>query len=829
MSITFIDKDGKKIEYFLEPLGVREDGSSKTWQAFAEGSITEITAKDLKGLTKIRDGLFTNCDKLATVSIPTNITEIGDNVFKNCDSLTDVLYEGTKEEWESIVIGSDNEVVTDSSYIYSETEPTKPGNYWHYDENGEKVVWEPFYSKGLEYAIHGSWCGVKGVGTCTDTDIVIPSTHEGLPVLKISSGAFRWNRSITSVYIPDSVTFIESTAFYYCESLTSVRIPDCVSTIGDQAFEGCTKLHSVNIPSRITFISKQAFRSCITLTNIVIPDGVRTIGNQAFAGCRNLTSVYIPDSVTSIEKQSFEGCTGVTSLTIGNSVTTVGDYAFYGLSSLTSLTIPDSVTSIGASAFSGLANLSSIHVGSNNEMYTIIGEGLYTKDGTGLLLYPAKGSLSTLHIPNTVTFIANNAFRGCTSLVSIDIPDSVMSIGESAFFDCDNITSITIPNSVTQLGDHVLRSCDELTTVIMGNGVSSIDSYVFYTSRNLNTIDFSSYKTVPTLKGSSAFGGLPSSLKIIVPAALYDEWIAATNWSNLASKIVKAEPQGSEGLEYTLNSDNASYSVSAIGTCTDTDIVIPEMYEGLPVTVLNPRRFYYNSTITSFTLPDSIVEIVERFDTMRNLRKITIGKGVNKLYRQFAFDCSSLNEIVVSDDNASLKSVNGNLYNKDGTTLIQYATGKTDTVFVIPNGVVQISLGAFATCKTLEEIILSNSLSQIGESAFYGCSSLRTIEIPNSVTTIDKATFSGCSSLTRLVIPNSVTSIGNTAFSGCEKILEYDFSSYTSVPTLGSNAFQNTNTNAKIIVPDALYDQWIAATNWSNMASYIVKASEYVA
>ena len=64
---------------------------------------------------------------------------------------------------------------------------------------------------------------------------------------------------------------------------------------------------------------------------------------------------------------------------------------------------------------------------------------------------------------------------------------------------------------------------------------------------------------------------------------------------------------------------------------------------------------------------------------------------------------------------------------------------------------------------------------------------------------------------------------------GCSALEVVDFSEATSVPTLHSvNTFQNTNSTFKIVVPDALYDQWIAARNWSSFANQIVKASEYI-
>lgn len=80
-----------------------------------------------------------------------------------------------------------------------------------------------------------------------------------------------------------------------------------------------------------------------------------------------------------------------------------------------------------------------------------------------------------------------------------------------------------------------------------------------------------------------------------------------------------------------------------------------------------------------------------------------------------------------------------------------------------------------------------------------------------------------------MIIPESITSIGEQAFYDCYSLIKYDFSQATAVPTLSNtSAFRFINQLCKIVVPDNLYDQWIAATNWSTYADYIYKASEVV-
>lgn len=145
----------------------------------------------------------------------------------------------------------------------------------------------------------------------------------------------------------------------------------------------------------------------------------------------------------------------------------------------------------------------------------------------------------------------------------------------------------------------------------------------------------------------------------------------------------------------------------------------------------------------------------------------------------------------------------------------------------IPDSVTSIGEGAFQDCITLPSIVIPDTVTTIGSYAFQNCNSLTSIVLPDSVTSIERYVFGGCNRLTSIVIPASVTYIGQSAFQNCSSCLEYDFSNCTSVPTLITYAFTGINANAKIIVPDALYDEWIAATNWANYASYIIKKSEY--
>jgi len=374
------------------------------------------------------------------------------------------------------------------------------------------------------------------------TSIVIPNG-----VKKCGNGAFTSCFSLKSITIPNSVTSISVSAFNGCHSLASIVIPGSVSDLGDSSFSGCVNLANFTIHDGVKSIGSSVFSGCRLLVSITIPNSVTSIGANAFNGCHALTSIIIPDGVTSIGDAVFQNCHNLASITMSDNLKSIGSKAFQYCYALTSITIPSSVTSIGTEVFYNCYSLKSVVLPDIGALSAGIFYGCYILDGItipnsvtsiGASAFSNCNTLKSITIPSSVTSLSSNSFYQCYNLDSIIIPDGVTSIGSSAFQYCVKLSKVEIPDGVTSIQNNTFQYCYSLTSITIPSSVTSIGTNAFYYCYGVKYFDFTSHTTVPTLSGASAFTGITSDCEIRVPAALYDQWIAATNWSSLASKIV---------------------------------------------------------------------------------------------------------------------------------------------------------------------------------------------------------------------------------------------------------------------------------------------------
>ena len=160
----------------------------------------------------------------------------------------------------------------------------------------------PVVTNPLRYSVNGGTVSVDGFNTPSD-DLEIPPQIDGMPVTRISDGAFQ-GTSIRSVRLPYGLTQIGANAFADCVNLTELSLPDSVTAVGTYAFSG-SGVSALRLSSGMTEIGESAFYGCACLPKIIIPDSVSVIGKNAFAECSVLQTVCIPTSVTRIGVNAF--------------------------------------------------------------------------------------------------------------------------------------------------------------------------------------------------------------------------------------------------------------------------------------------------------------------------------------------------------------------------------------------------------------------------------------------------------------------------------------------------------------------------------------------
>ena len=360
-------------------------------------------------------------------------------------------------------------------------------------------------------------------------------------------------------------------------------------------------------------------------------------------------------------------------------------------------------------------------------------------------------SVTEIVVPDFVTSINESAFYGCSRLENITVPFvglgknasgykshfgyifgySISSSSSSSYHYYDDVEqyyyTYYIPTSLktviitggTSIGKGAFYNCRSLTSVTILDSVTSIGERAFYNCDSLTSV------TIPdsvTSIGSSAFYNCNSLTSVYITDIA--KWCGISFNSSYANPLAYAH-------NLYLNGE-----------------LVTELEIADSVTSIGNYAFYNCRSLTSVTIPDSVTSI-----------------------GSYAFSrCTSLTSITVNTNNQHYKDIDGNLYSKDGKILIQYAIGKTDTSFTIPNSVTSIGDYAFYGCTSLTSITIGNSVESIGDYAFRDCSSLTSVTIPDSVTSIGNYTFYNCDSLKSVTIPDSVTSIGNYAFAHCSSL-----------------------------------------------------------
>ena len=484
---------------------------------FGDGTELVLPANYNGESYEIADYVFADLDGFDSLVIPAGVEHIGNYAFNGCTSLKNLRIEDGETE---LLFGS---------------YPAFPGC-------------------PLETLYIGRDLGYK-----TDISYIEP-TFASITTLK-------------NVTFGDYVTVVDEHCFWGCTGLTGIELSDNIKVIGAYSFKDCTNLSYINL-NNVESISVGAFEGCTALTDISIPASVTNI-DESFLECTNLKTVinfsnltftagsednghvaYYADKVinapngTMVGDYVFTTIDGVNTLVgyVGYETELVlpenfngqdyviGATAFAGDTNLTSLTIPAAVTAVETDAFLGCTGLNAVYIDNLAAWCNIDFQGVVNSNPLQYAhnLYVNGELLTELVIPDGITGIKNETFRGCTQITSLTIPEGVTTIGQYAFNTCTALTRVTFPESLTTLRRGAFSGCISLETVALPAAVTELEYSVFMACSSL--ADITSLATTPPAIVNGSCTNIAENATLYVPrdcGAAY----AATEWSQIPNIV----------------------------------------------------------------------------------------------------------------------------------------------------------------------------------------------------------------------------------------------------------------------------------------------------
>lgn len=481
------------------------------------------------------------------------------------------------------------------------------------------------------------------------TALVLPTTTSyGSAITGIKEGAFKDNKTLTTVTIPSAYTHIEKQAFSACTNLESVFFEEnsSLTKIGTSAFNGCINLKTFVLPSSLTELKGFAFNNCPALDIQSLPSGISILEDYVFA--KTATVNIDLENITQIRKNAFEDCTKLESVFNTHKVTKCYLEAFNNTLIYATSVRDTGVAYIGTMLVGAKSGLSSFKLA---EGTTLISDGALisaTLKDT-IITIPASPPkyIGSNAILSTISFIFDQAFYYISristetdpsnhwydyrSQVCIQVEENDFTLlryessgnysysihrysGDAVHLNVKTaLPSYTIKNILPGAFVNTKTFTLSLKTLTLGD-VDTISDFAI--SNNIPTLLAIIMDTtkVPTLTSAMSIPKSNDYLKVYVPKSQIGTYKG--NWSAIKS-IIHSDSIVTDSLAISaIKGSDVNYVIQYFGD--ENSLIIPdditfydEIESNVPLTIISENAFRHNSTLERLVLGKYITEIRE--------------------------------------------------------------------------------------------------------------------------------------------------------------------------------------------------------------------------
>ena len=656
-------------------------------------------------------GAFYGCTSLTSIILPPALKTISYACFRNCTGLTEITIPASVTTIQQIAfLGCTNLVVHMESAtpctLQKDTYDTYPDPYvFGFLTSGRvKAILVPDSEAETAYKAAEYWPSslIHTEGWIDPSQIITfkdPITELICVTLWDTDGDDRLS-------FAEAATVTDLTNNFQSQDIVSfdeLKYFTGLTAIAKDTFKNCSKLESISFPASLqTDIDTFVFYGCNKLSTVYVPsfDVWEVVASGlANSNCKKdlyindvlIKDMVIPEGRTSIKANLCRHLT-ITSVSIPNSIKTIGGSAFTG-SDLASITIPEGVT-IHTYAFSGCQSLTSITIPEG----TSLGTSVFYSSG-----------LTTVELPNDLSAIPNELFRGCGNLISITIPESVTSIGNMAFYECNNLSSVTIPESVTSIGGGAFEGCSNLESIHLPEGITAIKNDTFRNCSKLSAINLPEGLTTI---GRLAFEGCSSLEEIVLPSSISVMWEEKTSGTD----------QYRYGAFYNSGLKRIECNLSTLSL----------LYKGLTSwkykestkieTIQQIEEFVIHKSTITYQLPNNA------FSGYSGLKSVSLPSGMTSIGNNAFAGCCNLTEFPMQ---ATLNSI--------GDYAFKECSGLT--TLTIPANVTNLGSNTFQS-TSLSSLIFLPTTPPAGGSAMFNSASVPNIYVPAASVDAYKSAFS---------------------------------------------------------------------------------------